>query len=252
MVCFLLEANYMACYLLIHGNRHGKWAWTQVIERLKKRGHHPHAIDLPGHGDDATPRYTLTLQDSCNTVLNYVELNQLDDIILVGHSSGGVVLSAIAKDLKNQLRAMVFVAALVLRAGESQMTGVPQQQQEAYRKLAESRPDYSIPISYDAARRRYFNDLSEVDAQTYFQRLTPEPFGVMESPVNNNGLWAISIPTAYVICTQDQALFPDLCRTYAQRLNNPMLFEIQTGHDVMLSQPQLLIDILERFALAGD
>lgn len=242
----------MACYLLIHGNRHGKWAWTPVVDLLKRRGHRAHAIDLPGHGDDTTLRHTLTLQDNCDAVLNYVKRNQLDHIILVGHSSGGVVLSAIAKDLKNRLRAMVFVAALVLRTGESQMSDIPQQQQNAYRQLAASRPDYSIPIGYDAARRRYFNDLSEIDAQTYFKKLTPEPFGVMESTVKNNGLWTVSIPTAYVICTQDQALSPDICHTYAQRLSNPMVFEIQAGHDVMLSQPQLLVDVLERFALVDD
>lgn len=242
----------MACYLLIHGNRHGKWAWAQVVDLLERCGHRAHAIDLPGHGDDDTPRHPLTLQDSCNAVLDYVQLNQLNHIILVGHSSGGVVLSAIAKDLKHQLKAMAFVAALVLKAGESQMSDVSQQQQKAYRQLAASRPDYSIPIDYDAARKRYFSDLSETDAQTYFPKLTPEPFGVMESTVNNNGLWALSIPTAYVICTEDQALSPDLCRTYAQRLNNSMLFEIQAGHDVMLSQPQTLVNILEKIALAND
>ena len=63
----------MACYLLIHGNRHGKWAWERVVERLINHGHQAHAIDLPGHGDDATPRYSLTLQDSCDAVVNYVK-----------------------------------------------------------------------------------------------------------------------------------------------------------------------------------
>lgn len=242
----------MACYLLIHGNRHGKWAWAQVVALLKRHGHRAYAMDLPGHGDDTTPRHTLTLQDSCDAVLGYVTRNQLDHIILVGHSSGGTVLAAIAKDLKNQLKAMVFVAALVLKSGESQMSDVSQQQQEVYRQLAESRPDYSIPISYEAARNRYFNDLSEADARAYFQKLTPEPFGVMESSVNNNEMWTLSIPTVYVICSQDQALPPALCRTYAQRLHNPILFEVQAGHDVMLSQPQSLVNILKKVALAKD
>ncbi|MBE9066203.1 alpha/beta fold hydrolase [Leptolyngbya cf. ectocarpi LEGE 11479] len=48
----------MACYLFIHGNRHGKWAWAQVVDLLERRGHRAHAIDLPGHGNDTTPRHT--------------------------------------------------------------------------------------------------------------------------------------------------------------------------------------------------
>ncbi|EKU98538.1 putative hydrolase or acyltransferase of alpha/beta superfamily [Leptolyngbya sp. PCC 7375] len=240
----------MACYLLIHGNRHGKWAWDKVVNLLECRGHQAHAIDLPGHGDDVTPRHRLTLQDNCDAVLNYVRLNQLNNLILVGHSSGGVVLVAIAKELQDRLSALVFVAALVLRAGESQISDLSKQQQKAYRQLAESRTDYSIPISYDAARKRYFSDLSETEAQMYFQQLTPEPFGNMKSVVGSNALFELSVPMAYVICTQDQALSPALCRTYAQRLHNPTLFEMGAGHDVMLSQPQTLVNILETVALA--
>lgn len=239
----------MACYLLIHGNRHGKWAWTQVVDLLQWDGHDVHAIDLPGHGDDATPRHTVTLQHIRKAVLNYVNHRQLEHIILVGHSSGGMVLAAIANDLEERLTAMVFVAAIVPRTGESQLSDMPHQQQEAYRQLANSRPDYSIPVSYKAARERYFNDLSAMAAQTYFQKLTPEPFGVMESIVTHGGWEGIDVPTAYVICTKDQALSSELCHRYAQRLNNPSIFEVEAGHDAMLSQPQQLVKILEKVAL---
>ena len=136
----------MGCYLLIHGNRHGKWAWDSVVQLLQDRGHEVHAIDLPGHGQDQAPRETITLHDYATAVVNYVRNHRLDHLILVGHSAGGCVLGDVAHELGGSLVGMVFVAALVLNVGESQMSDVPPDQQAAILALAQSRADYSIPI----------------------------------------------------------------------------------------------------------
>ena len=71
----------MARFLLIHGASHGAWCWEKVTPLLEAKGHLVRAIDLPGHGNDKTPRNTVTLADYTEAVLDALE----PDTILVGH-----------------------------------------------------------------------------------------------------------------------------------------------------------------------
>jgi alpha-beta hydrolase superfamily lysophospholipase len=52
----------MARFVLVHGAFHGAWTWRRTVAELEKRGHQAEAIDLPGQGDDTTPRAKVTLE----------------------------------------------------------------------------------------------------------------------------------------------------------------------------------------------
>ncbi|MBD1998814.1 alpha/beta hydrolase [Leptolyngbya sp. FACHB-541] len=236
----------MSCFLLIHGNRHGKWAWDKVVGLLENRGHEAYAIDLPGHGDDPTPRERINLQTYRNAVIQYVEEHNFNNLILVGHSAGGMVLAAVAKALCDRLSGMVFIAALVPEQGESQMDYVSLDQRDAYLKMAQNRSDYSIPISYEQARERYFDEFSDTEAHLFFSKLTPEPFGAMTSKVEDDELFQLQIPMLYILCRNDQALPIETCRACARKLKATII-ELWSGHDVMLSHPEELVKILETF-----
>ncbi len=80
----------MARFLLIHGASHGAWCWEKVLPLLADKGHEAAAIDLPGHGQDGTPRETVTLSDYTGAVLAALA----PDTILVGHSFCGIAAAA--------------------------------------------------------------------------------------------------------------------------------------------------------------
>ena len=87
----------MACFVLVHGAWHGGWCWTQLADRLRRTGHDVHAPTLTGLGDRrhlATP--DITPDTHVLDIVNLIEANDLQDIILVGHSYGGLIITGVA------------------------------------------------------------------------------------------------------------------------------------------------------------
>ena len=105
----------MASFLLIHGASHGAWCWRDLIPELAALGHEARAIDLPGHGDDPTPRETVTLDSYREAIL--AELRAGD--ILVGHSMGGYPITAAAEAEPDRVRALVYLCAYIPAPGRS-------------------------------------------------------------------------------------------------------------------------------------
>ena len=82
-------------FLLIHGAWEGAWSWAETTAYLENNGHTVKAIDLPGHGDDKTPTSDINMALYANRVKD--ELTKTEgQVILVGHSFGGFVISQVA------------------------------------------------------------------------------------------------------------------------------------------------------------
>src|SRR5258708_37041422 len=83
-------------FVLVHGAWHGGWCWKKVVPLLQAAGHRVIALTLTGLGERAhliDPKVGLTTH--VNDVLNTLEMDDLTDIILVGHSYGGLVISGV-------------------------------------------------------------------------------------------------------------------------------------------------------------
>ncbi len=95
-------------FVLIHGSWHGGWAWQAVIRHLEARGHHTYAPTLAGHGP-TDERVGIAHQDCVDSVVSYIRQHDLQDVILVGHSVGGTVISKVAEYLPNRIKRLVFL-----------------------------------------------------------------------------------------------------------------------------------------------
>ena len=93
----------MARFVLVHGAFHGAWCWRKTVAELEKRGHQAQAIDLPGQGDDATPLPNVTLDSMAGRIVATLERSP-GRAVLVGHSFGGMAISAAAERLRNALK----------------------------------------------------------------------------------------------------------------------------------------------------
>jgi pimeloyl-ACP methyl ester carboxylesterase len=230
-------------YLFIHGALHGAWCWDAVLQQLEGLGSNAFAIDLPGHGEDKTPRERITQRDYRDRIVKFANDEQLNDIVLVGHSAAGAPLTLAAPLLAGRLKKLIFLAAIVPTPGESVFDHIPEERREGYRRAARNSRDNSFAAKFEIARDIFFEDSEEKEAKALFSRLTPEPFRAYCDPVENEQFFERLPPREYILCNRDKTLPPSQCHKWALKLKvEPRV--IDAGHCVMISQPELLVDTL--------
>src|SRR5580692_7125086 len=104
----------MATFVLVHGAWHGSWCWKRVRSALQKQGHEVFTPTLTGIGERAhLLARAIDLETHTRDVLNLIRWEELDDIILCGHSYGGMIVTGVADRLPERLRALVYLDAFV-------------------------------------------------------------------------------------------------------------------------------------------
>ncbi|MCC7054397.1 MAG: alpha/beta hydrolase [Gemmatimonadaceae bacterium] len=107
-------------YVIVHGAWGGGWDWKAVDSALTARGHHVHRVTLTGLGERvhlASPQ--VGLQTHISDVVNTIRFENLRDVILVGHSYGGMVITGAADQAADRVRRVVYVDAFLPDSGES-------------------------------------------------------------------------------------------------------------------------------------
>ncbi len=110
--------------VLVHGAWGGAWIWGRVLAPLRAAGHEVHAVTLTGDGERAhLRRPDISLRTHIADVLGLVDAEELDGIVLVGHSYGGQVITGAADRLlarsPGAVRQLIYVDAVVPQPGES-------------------------------------------------------------------------------------------------------------------------------------
>ncbi|HXC40176.1 MAG TPA: alpha/beta hydrolase [Burkholderiales bacterium] len=237
----------MATYVLVHGAYHGGWCWQRVTERLRAAGHAVHVLTHTGSGERAhLLRPGLDISVYAQDLFGLVESEGLSGVILVGHSFGGMTLTAAAERNPAPFRHLVYFDALVPKSGEMPLRD--RMPPEVYaERLKQARDVGGVPC-FMPPRPGYFGVLDPADAEWVKARLTPLAVSLMECAVNlalpiGNGL-----PVTYVRCTAPRMELMDVSERRARELGWPVV-ELATGHDAMVSDPQGTTDIL--LSLAG-
>ena len=100
----------MATFVLIPGSCLGAWVWRRVVARLFAAGHHPVPITLTGLAERRhLLRRDIDAETHIQDVLNALEVDELDDVVLVGHSFAGLVATAVASRVPSRIRALVYL-----------------------------------------------------------------------------------------------------------------------------------------------
>ncbi len=235
----------MAQFVLVHGAWHGGWCWARVLPLLRAAGHAAHAITLTGVGERAhllSPEIRLTthLQD----VLNLIAVEELDDVVLVGHSYGGMVITGVADALQRQrpglLRHLVYVDAFVPHPGESwSSTHAPEVVAGRVAAAEQSSGGLTLP----APDAEAFG-LKGADRDWVNRRQTPQPFAVYRDPLDFDARRIAALPRTYVDCTSPPAANIAASRKRARNEPGWQVVELATGHDPMVSAPREFAQIL--------
>ena len=234
----------MSALVLIHGAWHGAWCWRRVLPGLRAAGHGAHAVTLTGVGERAhLLRPDLRLRDHIADVLGLIDAEELgDDLVLVGHSYGGLVMTGVADALLARglkPRHLVYVDAVTPHPGESWSSQHAPETVRARLEAAAQRPDGAMPPP-DAA----VFGLDGADRDWVNRRQTPQPAGVYQDRLDFDAARIATLPRTFIDCTAPALPTIAVMRERVRREPGWQVLELATGHDPMVSEPQALADML--------
>jgi len=229
-------------FVLVHGAWHGGWCWSKVSSILRARGHTVVTPTQTGLGERShLISKSIDLDLFVADIANVLKFEDLNDVILVGHSFGGNAISGVADRMRERLRQLVYLDAVMLENGQSVLGVLPQDVAEARTKLAqESSGGVSIPAPPPSA----FGISDPGQAAWVQPRFTPHPFNTFTSPLNLASKVANGVPATYIVCTDPIYKPLQASRDWIKAAGWKAI-EIATGHDAMVTAPERLADLLD-------
>jgi pimeloyl-ACP methyl ester carboxylesterase len=237
-------------FVLVHGAWHGAWCWAAVISRLQKLGDWAFAVDLPGHGASTISRAEATLSGYVDSVVKFIEDKDLRDVILAGHSLGGMTISGVVQRIPHRLKRVIYVSAIVPRDGQCAIDTLPEAEAVARRLQAlRSQPDPSAAVDEQMFRSAFIQDASRPLQGFVLSALVPEPVAPMLEPISMKDFYTCGVPQSFLVCTDDISRGPGHYHpNFSSRLANPTLRFVKAGHEVMFTAPMQCARALHELA----
>jgi len=227
----------MSTYVLVHGAYQGGWIWKPVATRLRAAGHLVYTPTLDGCGERKhTLRGGITVTTHAQEVAQHLFYEDLRDVVLVGTSSGGMVVCKAAELARDRLARLVFVDALALLPGEKVGDIVKGRGPREVIEIA------SGPTAADA-QTRLFADLDPELRAWALARYTLHPIAAIDAPMDPTTFWDHKWSATVIRCTKAANPPEPHQRRTAERLSAPY-HELDTGHYPMLSMPDKLTRLL--------
>lgn len=225
----------MTVFVLVHGAFRGGWAWSRVRRELTSAGHEVHTPSLTGMGDrrhlNAEPP---TLDTWALDIANLLAEEDLRDVVLAGHSQGGVAIAAAARRCADRLARLVFVDAPEPLPGEraaALLGPVPDLPRDLW--LPPKPLDPAADPSLDPHTVAWMN-----------ARLCPTPLAPSLDPMPAQTAASAAVPREYVFCTATPPGYPAAVTLERLRALGTAYHRIDSGHDAPLSRPAELAALL--------
>jgi len=232
----------VATFVLVHGAWHGGWCWGQVAGILRGRGHTVLTPTQTGLGERShLISKSITLDTFVDDIVNVLKWEDLNDVVLVGHSFGGNALSGTADRMPERIRRLVYLDSVMLESGQSPFSVLPAEVRDARMKAAQ---DSSGGLSIPAPPAASFGVHDPAQAAWLDAHLTPHPLSAFASPLNLKNKVGNGLPATYIVCV-DPVYGPlQASRDWVKR-HGMKVAEIRTGHDAMVTAPEGLAELLE-------
>jgi pimeloyl-ACP methyl ester carboxylesterase len=229
----------VATFVLVHGAWHSAWCWRRVAGLLTRSGHEVFAPTLTGLGERS---HLLTSAIDLDThivdVVNEMKWQQLNDVVLVGHSYGAMVIAGVAEKMERSISSFVVVDGFLPETGQAVIDLQPQATQDSLRS-AQASGATTIPPRSAAFFHVNEKDRAFVDAQC-----TPQPLKCFLQKLTLTRARERVANKVYIRATGYPSEPFDLAMATA-RVKGWRVHELACGHDVMLDQPERLAEILQ-------
>jgi pimeloyl-ACP methyl ester carboxylesterase len=239
----------MATYVLVHGGGHGGWCYQRVARILRSSGHEVYTPTMTGVGERSHlvgPEVDLHMHiDDIAAVLYYEDLH---DVILVGHSYGGMVITGTADKAADRVGHLVYLDAATPVNNQSlvDVAGPIIEVTRPNGRVVNGAELVLLPAPGAAA---FYGVTDPTDMAWMDERLTGHPWRCFEQPLrltHEAALWAI--PQYHISCTSTLPTRDPELMEKARAAGR--LWDIDTGHDLMITEPQQVAGAL--LAIAHD
>jgi pimeloyl-ACP methyl ester carboxylesterase len=226
-------------FVLVHGAWHGGWCWRRVADLLEAKGHKVFAPTLTGLGERShLLRADIDVSTHITDVVNMLKWERLSNVVLCGHSYGGLVVSGVAEQMAPAIGSIVFLDAFLPENGDS-MVDLTSQAVLDTLKAATDRGELGVPPRSAAAFLVNEKDRAWVDALC-----VPQPVGCFTEKLKLTGARERIGKKAYIRA----AAYPNpgFDKAHARVKGDPSwrTYEAPCGHDVMVDMPERLAEIL--------
>jgi pimeloyl-ACP methyl ester carboxylesterase len=233
----------MATYVLVHGGGHGGWCYARVAPLLRAAGHDVYTPTLTGLGERAhMMRADIDLDFHIRDVMAVLHFDDLRDVILVGHSYGGMVITGVADRAGDRVGKLVYLDAATPTNGES-LVDHAGPVINAVRPFGETVDGIELVLLPGVDAGRLYGVEDAADLAWMADRLTPHPWQCFEQKLVLTDEDALAaIPQYHVVCTSTLAT-REPTRIERARAEG-RLWDIDTGHDLMITEPAAVADAL--------
>lgn len=237
----------MATYVLVHGGAHGGWCYRDVARRLRAAGHDVFTPTLTGLGERAhllSPE--VDLDTHITDVVAVLHYEDLRDVILVGHSYGGMVITGAADRAADRVGHLVYLDSVNPADGES-LAVLAAPLMQAARAQARVVDGVELVLFPGTEPLPHYG-VTDPDAIAWMsERLTPHPFATFAQPLRLDDEAALAtIPQTQIVCTSTLA-GRDPARLEPARAAG-RVWDVDTGHDLMITEPDAVAGLLLRVA----
>ncbi len=243
------RGGVVSTFVLVHGGAHGGWCYQPLARILRSEGHEVYTPTMTGLGDRShLLRPDIDLDMHIRDVVAVLFYEDLHDVILVGHSYGGMVITGVADRAADRVGRLVYLDAANPVNGQS-LLDVAGPMIAATRPLGGVVDGVELVLLPAEGAGRFYGVEDPKDVQWMDERLAGHPWKSFEQPLeltNEDALWAI--PQYHIVCTSTLAT-RDREQMAAARAEG-RLWDIDTGHDLMITEPERVAAALREIAAA--
>lgn len=242
----------MATFLLVHGAFYGGWCWKRVLPHLRAKGHEVFTPTLTGTGER---NHLLTRETSLSThiqdIVNVLRYEELHNVVLVGHSYAGVVITGVADRAPGRIAALVYLDATVPENGQN----------ASGQTMAEGHGEGSVAFSlpedqwlFSAPPPQVMGVSDPADLAWVSDKRVAHPMRALLEPLRLGRGEPRDIPRTYIRCLRHEALVKffgqnPLSASIEKAMRDGFTMrELDTGHDAMITKPRELAALLHEAA----
>ncbi|MFN8354438.1 MAG: alpha/beta fold hydrolase [Spirosomataceae bacterium] len=238
----------MSTFILVHGSWHSSWNWHKVVPILEKQGHKAISIDLPGMGRDKMPIQNVTLEVAVKKLTDVID-GEDGQVILVGHSKNGIIISQAAEYKPQKIEKLIYVAAYLIPNGKTQAEYSAQDTEGVLKPYVTRYPETNShtlkPVIYkEGLYHDCDDDITEMAKCILSNESVATGITPLQLTETNYGI----VPRYYIECTEDKAVTPFIQQKMYTETPCKKVYQMKTSHSPFFSKPKELCSILTEIA----